>query len=809
MTQFGKYQIEEQLGIGSMGVVYRARDTILDREVALKTIRAGPSVEPEVKERFYREARACARLQHPHIVTVYDLGEIDDNAYISMELLTGEDLRRTIESRRSIPVAVKISLIAQVGDALGHAHRNDVVHRDIKPSNIFILTDNSAKVLDFGVARLPSSKLTLLGRVLGTPNYMAPEQIQGNPCDARSDLFSLALVFYELLTGSHPFRSDYIPRSIVTEPPASLRRLDPKLPAALEDFFDKALQKRPNERFQRAEEFSEALRSILDGTVGGGTNVGADQPVLPGQPQVSATSASSHSGFTRSSSGEGPTQPAVSGGYNAASPSAAGPAASGNVPASQAPAAAFPSDQTMEWRTSEFFRLMQECEKAIESRSPDKAKATLKEMKDLAALDPRFNVATLEYERQVNSIEVVVEGERKAPASIAQPVPSRPGVTAPTVSEMSSSRHSPAAPPAGTDWDLTRRFSVSDAMPPPASPQERDASDTTGLTAIHHQPPPAPAIPVPPAIERRAPYIKPPDRPPRQPGKSSNQVRTLLIIGCAAIVVLGIGAYLIRLATRSKALPAVGTAIVTSDRAALFAGPNSIEKRLTVLAKGSKVNITRMPQAGNPEWIAVQQAGKNPGIPGYVHAAVLGHWSTLSLLRLFDPGESATVDRRSAYAEALRQDLPDLSPPEQKEAWLEVARQDIAIAHAEKAANADSEDWKTQAQRARDELARVSSDGSFQAQAQSMEQDIAQLLQPPPAPPQPREQQPPTPPAIDTALYYKWAEDAYRDGAYDKAIRYINSIRGTDSNYRASRSLLELVLKAKKEEEEITSGVKH
>src|SRR5271166_5926504 len=119
MTQFGKYQIEEQLGIGSMGVVYRARDTILDREVALKTIRAGPSVEPEVKERFYREARACARLH---------------NAYISMELSTGEDLRRTIESRRSLPLAVKISVIAQVADALGHAHRNDVIHRDIKPS---------------------------------------------------------------------------------------------------------------------------------------------------------------------------------------------------------------------------------------------------------------------------------------------------------------------------------------------------------------------------------------------------------------------------------------------------------------------------------------------------------------------------------------------------------------------------------------------------------------------------------------------------------------------------------------------------
>ncbi|HMD47491.1 MAG TPA: serine/threonine-protein kinase, partial [Bryobacteraceae bacterium] len=332
MTQFGKYQIEEQLGIGSMGVVYRARDTILDREVALKTIRAGPSVEPEVKERFYREARACARLQHAHIVTVYDLGEIDDNAYISMELLTGEDLRRTIESRRSLPLAVKISVIAQVADALGHAHRNDVIHRDIKPSNIFILSNNTAKVLDFGVARLPSSKLTLLGRVLGTPNYMAPEQIQGNLCDARSDLFSLALVFYELLTGSHPFRSDYIPRSIVTEPPAPLRRTDPSLPVALEEFFDKALRKKPNERFQHAEEFSAALRSILDGMEGRSANSAADESQRLGQPRVSemfpttpATSGGNASGHSEHSA---ITQLADSGRH-----AAVGPTATGQVPA--------------------------------------------------------------------------------------------------------------------------------------------------------------------------------------------------------------------------------------------------------------------------------------------------------------------------------------------------------------------------------------------------------------------------------------------------------------------------------------------
>src|ERR1700680_1445533 len=147
MTILGKYEIFEELGVGSMGTVFRARDTVLDREIALKTIRAGPSIEPEIKERFYREARACARLQHPNIVTIYDFGEVDDTAFISMELLVGEDLRKIIETKRNIPIGQKIELIAQVSDALAHAHRNGVVHRDIKPSNIFVLKDNIAKVL--------------------------------------------------------------------------------------------------------------------------------------------------------------------------------------------------------------------------------------------------------------------------------------------------------------------------------------------------------------------------------------------------------------------------------------------------------------------------------------------------------------------------------------------------------------------------------------------------------------------------------------------------------------------------------------
>src|SRR5579864_2264490 len=147
MAQLGRYEILEQMGTGSMGNVYRARDTALDREVAVKTIRTGVDVDPEVRQRFYREARACARLQHPNIITVFDLGEVDNTAYIAMELLEGADFRRIIEERRSMTVEAKIVAAAEVCDAIAHAHRHGVIHRDIKPSNLFLTSEGLAKVL--------------------------------------------------------------------------------------------------------------------------------------------------------------------------------------------------------------------------------------------------------------------------------------------------------------------------------------------------------------------------------------------------------------------------------------------------------------------------------------------------------------------------------------------------------------------------------------------------------------------------------------------------------------------------------------
>jgi serine/threonine-protein kinase len=268
--KFGRFVVEKELGKGAMGVVYLGRDPKIGREVAIKTLAAAQEFEPEelaeVKERFFREAQTAGRLSHPNIVTIYDAGEEHDFCYIAMELLRGESLSRFTKPGQLLPAEKTVSIIARAADALGYAHREGVVHRDVKPANLmYDLHSDTLKVTDFGIARLTAASKTKTGMVLGTPAYMSPEQLAGKRIDGRSDLFSLAVMLYQLLCGRPPFDGESMAQlmfRIANEQPADIASLA-KVPAGLAGFLERALAKNPEERFQTGEHFGGELRAAL------------------------------------------------------------------------------------------------------------------------------------------------------------------------------------------------------------------------------------------------------------------------------------------------------------------------------------------------------------------------------------------------------------------------------------------------------------------------------------------------------------------------------------------------------------------
>jgi tRNA A-37 threonylcarbamoyl transferase component Bud32/tetratricopeptide (TPR) repeat protein len=266
----GRYQIEREIGKGAMGNIYLAFDPKLDRRVVIKTVcfnlAASEADTSTLKDRVYREARAIAKLGHPNIVVVYDVEDDKDFSYIVMEHIEGRDLRQALKSERRLDFQRAIKIVAQVCSALDYAHQAGIIHRDIKPSNIMLLPNDKAKVTDFGIAKLADNfSLTLPGHVLGTPSYMAPEQLDGETIDSRADIFSLGVVLYELLTGCRPFAGDSLAAlayKIVhkMQIPPSLQNVE--LPIELDDIVARALAKQPQERYQTAQEFREALLAL-------------------------------------------------------------------------------------------------------------------------------------------------------------------------------------------------------------------------------------------------------------------------------------------------------------------------------------------------------------------------------------------------------------------------------------------------------------------------------------------------------------------------------------------------------------------
>jgi len=270
-STLGRYRVLKELGRGAMGVVYLGKDPTIQRFVAIKTMRldkidADDKLQ-EIKTRFFREAESTGRLSHPNIVTIYDAGEEDHLVYIAMELLQGSTLKEWSHTHTLMPVSKLIPILAAVADAMDYAHRQGVVHRDIKPANIMLTADHVVKVMDFGIATMASSARTKTETVLGTPTYMSPEQIAGKKVDGRSDIYSLGIVMFELLTGHPPFKADNLSAllyAITHTPPLRLSAVRSDLPPLIQDVLTCALQKDPVRRYRTGGEFAQALRGIVE-----------------------------------------------------------------------------------------------------------------------------------------------------------------------------------------------------------------------------------------------------------------------------------------------------------------------------------------------------------------------------------------------------------------------------------------------------------------------------------------------------------------------------------------------------------------
>ncbi len=266
----GRYRIVDELGRGAMGAVYRALDPLIDREVAIKTLLPDLPAEvmAEVRERFIREARSAGRLSHPNIVTIFDVGEQDGVAYIAMELLKGHSLLQVLKHPQRLAFNTIANVIAQVADALDMAQQHNIVHRDVKPANIMVDHAGRVKLTDFGVAYVPASTITGNGTALGSPRSMSPEQVTGAPIDPRSDIFSLGVVLYELLTKRTPFEHEgdttifALMNRIASTPHPPVREVDPSVPAPFEHIVDRALAKKSAERYARAGDMARELRDF-------------------------------------------------------------------------------------------------------------------------------------------------------------------------------------------------------------------------------------------------------------------------------------------------------------------------------------------------------------------------------------------------------------------------------------------------------------------------------------------------------------------------------------------------------------------
>jgi serine/threonine-protein kinase len=343
MKSIAKYQVIEELSAGASGITYHVRDGFRNRELAVKVLRTIPDLSAEAKQEFCGQLASVAELTHRQIAKVHDLGEVEEGIFVASEWRSGLDLRRFMQANRDLPLDQKLAVMAQVAEGLAFAHSRGVTHGDLKPSNIFVDAARDASILDFGVAKWLTALLHAGCRVEGlVANYLAPEQVLGQPFDERSDIFALGVLLYEAITGSHPFSTDpgLVPREIVHLEPQPLRALDPQIPQKLEELVARALTKSPEQRLQTAEEFASGLYLAAQqlrrvATAAPSDHSPAEQPAAepgayPPPDRSSAEPAKSEGVFQSASALQSPAESP-----SAASPSAA-LSATGPAPFSQA-----------------------------------------------------------------------------------------------------------------------------------------------------------------------------------------------------------------------------------------------------------------------------------------------------------------------------------------------------------------------------------------------------------------------------------------------------------------------------------------
>ena len=793
MTTLGRYQIFDKLGTGSMGTVYRAQDTILEREVALKTIRTEGDIHPELRERFYREARACARLQHPSIVVVHDLGEIDHVAYIAMELLDGADFRKLIEQRVEIPLATKLEVMAQVCDALAYAHRRGIIHRDIKPSNLFLIEKRHAKVLDFGIARLPSSQLTQEGKILGTPNYMAPEQVLGKPTDGRSDLFSAAVVFFEFLVYAHPFQGESIPRRIVEDDPDALGASERKLPILLERVFARALAKEPDRRYQTGDEFAGDLRALADLLLQNASPSFSRAP-LPSERDIAAR---------------------------------VGP----------------PGEDLYDSRLSELMQLIPEFEGAMAHGDTTLARQILVRLEAIGTADSRCaepvrlcRARFAELEPAAGPAVQASPQEQAGPigaAPSAVPLARDPGTNTKTCGYCGASNRSAAAHCIQCGARLPAGMPATpDPLPtvvmPPAETQIRPNLEATALFqsgAVAQAPARLPerGTDREAAPDTKAPVVEPPQPVPPAPDRLASAQERLrgwwqrllelarkqkqvawLAAGLLAAIVAMIVVALAFQPTRLQSARVF--ALVRPAHAPLYAEPSAKSKTITV-SHWERINVLQMPQAPDQQWLPVQLAREKKVFrPGYMHAADLERWyspdaaSKLRLMLLFQAGETGTdgeVQQVLYDLQALVDRVPDA--PVSREAQIYMTSLELVLGRHMKSAAPTDLAWQGHVESARKDLEAGiggAEPSTVEAYRRQIAEVTAETAATPPPPPQPVTGTVSASPKKKIEKLLKDAEDLKKDNPAE-AEKYVDQILEMQPDNKHAQELQEYIRKRK------------